>query len=40
MPNVDPVTGVVDMITAGRAREVNVSSVRAAKEMFAKGQEI
>jgi len=34
MPNVNPVTEMVDMITASRAYEANVSAVTAAKDMF------
>ncbi len=34
MPNVNPITEMVDMITASRAYEANVSAVQAAKDMF------
>jgi flagellar basal-body rod protein FlgC len=34
MPNVDVITEMVDMITATRAYEANVSAVQAAKDMF------
>jgi len=34
MPNVNPVTEMVDMITASRAYEANVGAVQAAKDMF------
>lgn len=34
MPNVNPVTEMVDMITASRAYEANVSAVQTSKEMF------
>ena len=40
LPNVNPITEMVDMITASRAYEANVSAVQAAKEMFAKALEI
>jgi flagellar basal-body rod protein FlgC len=34
MPNVNPIAEMVDMITASRAYEANVSAVEAAKDMF------
>jgi len=34
MPNVNPITEMVDMITASRAYEANVSAVQTAKDMF------
>jgi len=34
MPNVNPITEMVDMIAASRAYEANISSVQTAKEMF------
>lgn len=34
MPNVDVITEMVDMISASRAYEANVSAVQAAKDMF------
>jgi len=34
MPNVNPVSEMVDMITASRAYEANISAVQAAKDMF------
>ena len=34
MPNVDVITEMVDMISATRAYEANVSAVQAAKDMF------
>ncbi len=34
MPNVNPISEMVDMITASRAYEANVSAVQAAKDMF------
>lgn len=40
MPNVNPITEMVDMITASRAYEANVSAVQAAKQMFAKALDI
>ncbi|HPF71156.1 MAG TPA: flagellar basal body rod protein FlgC, partial [Candidatus Krumholzibacteria bacterium] len=35
LPNVNPITEMVDMITASRAYEANISAVQAAKDMFA-----
>ena len=40
MPNVNPVTEMVDMITATRGYESNVQAMDAAKEMFTKALEI
>jgi len=34
MPNVNPIAEMVDMITASRAYEANVSAVQTAKDMF------
>lgn len=34
MPNVNPITEMVDMITASRAYEANVSAVQSSKDMF------
>ncbi len=34
MPNVNPISEMVDMINASRAYEANVSAVQAAKDMF------
>ncbi len=34
LPNVNPITEMVDMINASRAYEANVSAVQTAKEMF------
>ncbi len=34
MPNVNPISEMVDMITASRAYEANVSAVQTAKNMF------
>ncbi|MGE5652635.1 MAG: flagellar basal body rod protein FlgC [Bacillota bacterium] len=39
-PNVNPVTEMVDMISASRAYEANVTVVNAAKSMAAKALEI
>jgi flagellar basal-body rod protein FlgC len=40
LPNVNPITEMVDMITASRAYEANVSAVQAAKDMFSRALEI
>lgn len=40
MPNVDVVKEMVDMITASRAYEANVTAVNAAKTMFLRALEI
>lgn len=40
MPNVNVITEMVDMITASRAYEANISAVQSAKEMFAKALDI
>ncbi len=40
MPNVNVITEMVDMITASRAYEANISAVQAAKQMFAKALDI
>ena len=40
MPNINIVTEMVDMITASRAYEANVTSVNAAKSMASKALEI
>jgi len=40
MPNVDPVTEMVDLITASRGYEANVTAMQAAKAMFTKTLEI
>jgi len=34
LPNVNPITEMVDMIAASRAYEANVSAVQASKDMF------
>jgi flagellar basal-body rod protein FlgC len=36
MPNVDPVTEMVDLIAASRAYEANVTAMQTAKTMFSK----
>lgn len=36
MPNVDPVTEMVDLITASRSYEANVTAMQTAKSMFTK----
>ena len=36
MPNVDTVTEMVDLISASRAYEANVTAMQAAKQMFSK----
>lgn len=40
MPNVDPVAEMVDLISAQRAYEANVTAMQAAKQMFAKTLEL
>ncbi len=40
MPNVDVITEMVDMITASRAYEANISAVQAAKDMFTQALKI
>ena len=40
MPNVDSVTEMVDLITASRAYEANVTAMQAAKTMFTKTLEL
>lgn len=40
LPNVNPIGEMVDLITATRAYEANVSAVQAAKDMFNKALEI
>ena len=40
MPNVDTVAEMVDLITAQRAYEANVTAMQAAKQMFAKTLEL
>ena len=36
MPNVDTVTEMVDLISASRAYEANVTAMQSAKQMFSK----
>jgi flagellar basal-body rod protein FlgC len=40
MPNVQPVTEMVDLISASRAYEANVTVMQTAKQMFSKTLEI
>ena len=40
MPNVDTVTEMVDLITASRAYEANVTAMQTAKQMFTKTLEL
>ena len=40
MPNVDPVTEMVDLIAASRAFEANVTAMQTAKTMFTKTLDI
>jgi len=40
MPNVDPLAEMVDLISAQRAYEANVTAMSAAKQMFAKTLEL
>ena len=40
MPNVNPVTEMVDLIAASRAYEANVTAMQAAKQMFSKTLEL
>jgi flagellar basal-body rod protein FlgC len=40
MPNVDPVAEMVDLISAQRAYEANVTAMQAAKQMFTKTLEL
>jgi flagellar basal-body rod protein FlgC len=40
MPNVDTVTEMVDLISASRAYEANVTAMQAAKQMFSKTLEL
>lgn len=40
MPNINPVTEMVDLITASRSYEANVTAVNAAKQMFSRALEI
>jgi flagellar basal-body rod protein FlgC len=40
MPNVDSVTEMVDLISASRAYEANVTAMQAAKQMFSRTLEL
>ena len=40
MPNVNPVTEMVDLITASRGYEANVTAMQTAKQMFSKTLDI
>ena len=40
MPNVDSVSEMVDLISAQRAYEANVTAMQAAKQMFSKTLEL
>jgi flagellar basal-body rod protein FlgC len=40
MPNVNPVTEMVDLISASRGYEANVTAMNTAKQMFTKSLEI
>jgi flagellar basal-body rod protein FlgC len=40
MPNVNPVTEMVDLISASRGYEANVTAIQTAKSMFAKTLDI
>ena len=40
MPNVDTVTEMVDLISASRAYEANVTAMQASKQMFTKTLDI
>jgi flagellar basal-body rod protein FlgC len=40
LPNVNPVTEMVDLITASRGYEANVTAMQSAKQIFAKTLEI
>ena len=40
LPNVDPVTEMVDLIAASRAYEANVTALQTAKSMFSKTLDI
>ena len=40
MPNVNPVTEMVDLISASRAYEANVTAMQTAKQMFTKTFEL
>jgi flagellar basal-body rod protein FlgC len=40
MPDIDPVTEMVDMLGASRAYEANVSAIQSAKSMYSQGLQI
>jgi len=40
LPNVNPITEMVDMITASRAYEANISAVQTSKDMFTQALKI
>jgi flagellar basal-body rod protein FlgC len=40
MPNVNPVTEMVDLISASRGYEANVTAMQTAKQMFSKTLDI
>jgi flagellar basal-body rod protein FlgC len=40
MPNVNPVTEMVDLISAQRGYEANVTAIQTAKSMFTKTLDI
>ncbi len=40
MPNVEPVEEMVDLITASRAYEANVTAMQTAKSMFSRTLDI
>ena len=40
LPNVNPVTEMVDLITASRGYEANVTALNTAKQMFQKALDI
>ena len=40
MPNIDPVAEMVDLITASRGYEANVTAMQTAKAMFTKTLEL
>jgi flagellar basal-body rod protein FlgC len=40
MPNVNPVTEMVDLISASRSYEANVTAMQAAKQLFSKTLEL
>jgi flagellar basal-body rod protein FlgC len=40
MPDIDPLEEMVEMMTASRAYEANITAVQTAKEMFKKALDI